>query len=100
MLNNLYGEVRRRPERTYGDSAYDTDEVRDRLGVKANIPVNHGNGGRQIPYDEEGYGVMGSIIERFNAWLKTFRMAVVRYGRLAVMFQAIVPFACIIIYEV
>ena len=98
MLNNLYGEVRRRPERIYGDSAYDTDGIRDRLGVKANMPVNPGNGGRQIPYDEEGYGVMRPAIEGFNAWLKASRRAVVKYEGLAVIFQAIATFACIVIY--
>ena len=44
MFSNLYGKIRCKPERIYGDSAYDTDEVRDRLGVKANISVNPGNG--------------------------------------------------------
>jgi hypothetical protein len=47
-------------------------EVRDWLekdGVKANIPVNPRNGRRQIPYDEEGYKVMRSAVERFNSWL-------------------------------
>ena len=75
-----------------------TGEVGDGLGAKANIPVNHGNMGRQIPYDEEGYEVMRPIIEGFNAWLKMFRMAVAKYEGLAVIFQAIATFACIIIY--
>jgi len=50
--------MERKPERIYGDSAY--DEVRDRLGrggVEANIPVNHGNMGRQIPCDEGDMGL-------------------------------------------
>jgi transposase len=54
------------------------------------IPVNPRNGRRQKPYDEEGYKVMRSAIERFNAWLKTFRRATTRYERLAVMFLAII----------
>jgi hypothetical protein len=65
--------VKSKPEGFYGDSAYDTYEVRDRMerdGVQANIPVNPRNGRGQIPYDEEGYRVMRSAIERFNAWLK------------------------------
>jgi len=41
---------------------------------------------------------MRSAIERFNAWLKTFRRAVVRYERLAIMFQAIITFASIMIH--
>jgi transposase len=67
-------------------------------GVRANIPVNPRNGRKQIPYDEEGYKVMRSAIERFNSWLKTFRRAIIRYERLAIMFQAIITFACIIIH--
>jgi len=56
MFNHLYDKRRRKPGRIYGGSAYDTDEIRDRLerdGVKANIPVNPRNG--QIPYDEKEY---------------------------------------------
>jgi transposase len=30
---------------------------------------------------------MRAAIERFNAWLKTFRRAVIRYERIAIMFQ-------------
>jgi transposase len=51
-----------------------------------------------MPYDEEGYKVMRSAMERFNAWLKTFRRVVIRYERLAIMFQAIITFACIMIH--
>jgi transposase len=65
-------------------------------GVQANIPVNPGNGGKRILYDGDGYRVMRSAIERFNAWLKTFRRAIVRYERLAIMFKAIIT--CIIIH--
>jgi transposase len=36
--------------------------------------------------------------ERFNAWLKTFRRAIVRYERLAIMFKAIITFTYIIIH--
>ena len=50
------------------------------------------------PYDEKGYRIMRSAIERFNSWLKTFRRAIARYERLAIMFQAIITFACIIIH--
>lgn len=40
--------------------------------------------------------MMRSAIERFNAWLKMFVRAIMRYGKLAIMFQAIIKFACII----
>jgi hypothetical protein len=38
MFNPVYDKVKSKPEEFYGDSAYDTCEVRDRLekdGVKA-----------------------------------------------------------------
>jgi hypothetical protein len=38
MFNPVYNKVKNKPEEFYGDSAYDTYEVRDRLekdGVKA-----------------------------------------------------------------
>ena len=31
--------------------------------------------------DEEGCKAMRSAMERFNAWLKTFRRAIIRYER-------------------
>jgi len=65
MFNNLYDKMERKPERIYGDSAYDTDEVRDRLegdGVQANIPVNSRNGRRQIPYDEKRARAAAALI--------------------------------------
>jgi hypothetical protein len=52
-----------------------------------------------MPYDEEGCRVMRSTIERFNAWLKAFRRVVIRYEKLAIMFQAIIAFVCMV-YEV
>jgi len=93
--------MKNKPEEFYGDAAYNTYEVRDRMerdGVQANIPVNPRNGRGQIPYDEEGYRVMRSAVERFNAWLKTFRRAIIRYERIAIMLQAIITFTYIIIH--
>ena len=93
--------MKNRPDKLYGDSAYDTEEIRSKLkedGVQANIPVNPRNGRKQIPYDEEGYKVMRSAVERFNSWLKTFRRVAVRYEKLAIMYQAIITFASIIIH--
>jgi hypothetical protein len=73
MFNKLYDKMKRKPRRFYWDSAYDTCEVRGRLerdSVQANIPVNPKNGRKHTPYNEEGYRVMRSAVERFNAWLK------------------------------
>jgi len=99
VFNELYDNPK--PERLYADSAYDTDEIRFRLkadGVEANIPVNPRNGRKRIPYNVKGYGLMRSAVERFNAWLKTFRRAIIRYEKLAIMFKAIITFACIMIH--
>jgi transposase len=41
---------------------------------------------------------MRSAVERFNSWLKTFRRVAVRYEKLAIMYQAIITFASIIIH--
>jgi transposase len=82
MFNNLYDKVRRKPERIYG----------------ANMSVNPRNGRKQILYDEKGYKIMRPAVERFNSWLKTFRRVIIRYERLAIMFQAIVTFACIMMH--
>jgi transposase len=66
--------------------------------VKADIPVNPRNGREEISYGVEGYRRMRSAIERFNAWLKTFRRAIIRYERPATTFKAIITFAYIIIH--
>jgi len=87
--------------RLYADSAYDTDEIRVRLekdGVEAEIPINPRNGRKDIPYEVKGYRRVRSAVDRFNAWLKTFRRATIRYERLAVMFKAITTFTSIIIH--
>jgi len=85
----------------YADSAYDAEEIRTRLekdGVEAEIPINPRNGRKNIPYDVKGYRRMRSEVERFNAWIKTFRRATIRYERLATMFKAITTFTCIIFH--
>jgi len=51
-----------------------------------------------IPYDVKGYRRIWSAVEMFNAWLKTFRRATIRYERLAVMFKAITTFTSTMIH--
>jgi len=101
VFKELYDKVNPKPESLYADSAYDTDEIRIRLKddvVEANTPVNPRNGRKRIPYDVKGYRLMRSAVERFNAWLKTFRRATIRYERLAVMFKATITFTSIMIH--
>ncbi|MHC1567920.1 MAG: hypothetical protein ACXQTD_09585 [Candidatus Syntropharchaeia archaeon] len=65
------------------DPAYDSDEIRSYLrgrGIKSNIPVNKRN---------------RSAVERFNAWIESFKRILVRFERLAVCFMATVNLACI-----
>jgi len=54
---------------------------------------------REIAY-VKGYRWMRSAVERFNAWLKTFRRAIrsIRCEKLATMFKAIITFTCIMIH--
>jgi transposase len=87
--NGLYDKVNPKPVRLYADSAD---------GVEAEIPINPRNGRREIPYDVKGYRRIRSAVERFNAWLKTFRRAIIRYERLALMFKAIITFTFIMIH--
>jgi len=91
VFKELYEKIEPKPVRLYADSAYDTDEIRIRLekdGVEAEIPVNPRNGRKEIPYDVKGYRRMRSAVERFNAWLKTFRRVIIRYERLAIIFES------------
>jgi transposase len=46
----------------------------------------------------ELYGKVGSAVERFFGWLKSFRRIIMRYGRLASTCKALVTVASIIIH--
>jgi len=95
-----------RPGEVYADSAYDSRGVRlylRRRGVRASIPLNPRRGrklrrGRPYRFDERGYRCLRSAVERFFAWLKSFRRLVVRYERLVSTFIGFVEVACILIY--
>ncbi|MHC1565194.1 MAG: transposase [Candidatus Syntropharchaeales archaeon] len=85
------------------DPAYDSDEIRDYLrkrGIKSNIPVNRRNRkspkrGRLTRLDKDSYMKNRSTVERFNAWIESFKRILVRFERLAICFMAAVNLACI-----
>ena len=95
-----------RPRELHADSAYDSNRIRAYLrgrGIKTNIPLNPRNRrkpkrGRPYRFDKEGYKHLRSAVERFFAWLKSFKRVTIRYERLASTFLALVQVACILIY--
>ncbi|MEM4001661.1 MAG: IS5 family transposase [Saccharolobus sp.] len=99
------GRPRSRPKEVTGDSAYDTKEIREYLKsrrVKANIDINKKNRrkpkhGRPCRLDKKTYKRMRSAVERFFAWITSFRRITIRYERLAIMFLGFIQLACIVI---
>jgi len=102
-LKGERGRPRTRPDEVNADPAYDSDEIRSYLrgrGIKSNIPVNERNRkfpkrGRPTRLDKDGYMRNRSAVERFNAWIESFKRILVRFERLAVCFMAAVNLACI-----
>ena len=100
------GRPRSRPREVHADQAYDTREIRTYLkkrGIKANIPVNPRNRrkprrGRPCRLKRETYKRMRSCVERFFAWLKSFRRLTIRYERLKTTFLGLIQIACILIH--
>ncbi len=100
-IDELLDGLGEAPKELYADSAYDTEAIRGRLSsmnVEANIPVNPRNGRKPIQCDIETYGKMRSAVERFYGWLKSFRRIIVRYGRLAAIYKALITIAYITIH--
>lgn len=100
------GRPRSRPVEVHADSAYNTREIRGclrRRGIRANIPVNQRNRrkpkrGRPYRLNKEAYKRVRSSVERFFAWLKSFRRITIRYERLKTTFTALIQIACILIH--
>lgn len=105
-VKHCKGRPKSKPKALYADSAYDTRKIRIYLrkrGIKANIPVNPRNRsklkrGRPCKLNEESYRRVRSSVERFFAWLKSFRRIAIRYERLRTTFKALVLIACTLIY--
>jgi len=92
------GRPRRRPERLVADKGYDSDRFRGwlrRKGVIPCIPPRENRRGRRKRWEEE-YRERWRV-ERTFAWVGNFRRLVVRYERMASMYEAFCVIACILI---
>jgi transposase len=92
---------RSRPKRLVGDKAYDSDQLRARLGskgIRLLVPYrrNRKTGRKQSAEAGERYQHRWKI-ERTFAWLGNFRRLVVRYERLLTVYPGFFHLACIII---
>jgi transposase len=94
---------RSRPKRVYADTKYNTPLVRMYLAargvaarIKERVNKKKGPGGPRI-FDNETYTKVRSSVERFFAWLKSFRRIQTRYDRLASTYLGFVQLGCIMI---
>jgi len=85
------------------DKGYDSRELRRylrRRGIKANIPERQykrrRKRGRPYKYDKD-LGKSRFVVERTNAWLKSFRRLHFRWDRTSGSFEAFVLLACIVV---
>ncbi len=98
------GRPRTRPEELLAGPAYDTKEIRNYLrnrGIQSNIPGNRRNSrtprpGRPTRFDDRSYKHRGAV-ERFFAWLLSFKRIVIRHERLVKTYQAFINIASILI---
>jgi len=94
---------RRRPTMLLADKGFDSQTFRRHIrtrGIKANIPERtyrkRRKRGRPPLYDTE-LGKQRYVVERTNAWLKSFRRVHFRYDRTLASFRAFVLLACIVV---
>jgi transposase len=98
------GRPKRRPGTLYADTKYDMPLNRFYLArKKAASQVKDHPGKRRRPgrprvFDARTYGSVRSSVERFNAWIKSFRRVATRYERLPTVYMGFVHLACIAIY--
>jgi transposase len=94
---------RSRPERVYADTKYNTPLVmmylaaRDidaRIKERANKKRRPG---RPRVFDHETYIRVRSSVERFFAWMKSFRRIQTRYERLASTYLGFLQLGCVMI---
>ncbi|MDI6903108.1 MAG: transposase [Methanocellales archaeon] len=98
------GRPRTRPGELLADPAYDTTEIRKYLrnrGIQSNIPCNRRNSktsrsGRPVRLDDKSYKHRGAV-ERFFAWLLSFKRIIIRHERLVRIYQAFINLASILI---
>ena len=100
-LMELVEKLNEKPKTLYTDVAYDTEDIRGKLSsmsIEPNILVNPRNSRKPKPYNINIYKKMRSVVERFFAWIKSFRRIILRYDRMATTYMAFINLACIIIY--
>jgi transposase len=94
---------RSRPKRVYADTKYNTPLVMMYLavrGIAARIKERANRKkrpGRPRVFDYENYVRIRSGVERFFAWLKSFRKIQTRYDRLASTYIGFVQLGCVMI---
>jgi transposase len=95
------GRPRSRPKRLVADKAYDSDQLRARLGGKGiRLLVPHRRHRKKCRKQSAEVGERYQHrwkIERTFAWLGNFRRLVVRYERLITVYLGFFHLACIII---
>jgi transposase len=94
------GRPKTRPKELVADKAYDSQPFRERLrcrGVRPCIPHRRGKRPRRgRKPDLAGYRERWRV-ERAFAWLQSYRRVLVRYERQAVVYQALVTVAAILV---
>ncbi|MEM2180946.1 MAG: transposase, partial [Nitrososphaeria archaeon] len=60
------------------------------MNIKPNIPINPRNSRKSKPYNIRIYKKMRSAVERFFAWLKSFRRIILRYEKIAIIYIALI----------
>lgn len=94
---------RSRPKRVYADTKYNTPLVMMYLagrGIAARIKGRANRKrrpGRPRVFDHEAYSRIRSSVERFFAWMKSFRRIQTRYDRLASTYLGFLQLGCIMI---
>lgn len=87
------GQPRRRPNRLYGDRAYDSDPHRQALRQRGITPIL----ARRYTDSGSGLGVYRWVVERTLSWLHQCRRLRTRYERRADIHEALTTLGCIII---
>jgi transposase len=91
------GRPKRRPRAFYADTKYDMPLNRFYLAKKRILsqvkdhPGKKRRPGRPRLFDAKIYGRVRSSVERFNAWIKSFRRVATRYERLPTLFCSGLP---------
>jgi transposase len=95
------GRPRQKPQRVIGDRAYDSDPLREQLAARGIELIAPHRWNRRKPRTQDGRALRRYRrrwkIERTFAWLGNYRRLVVRYDRLATIYEAFFHIACFMI---